>query len=175
MVQKGVPEIPHNQPSWDCRSYWSRRPPPATSTTWSCCRPCWPRRSGRACCPARPSFTRTGGTTPTATARCCSRWGLPPTSNREPTLSTAASHTEARRPGYSMRTEIPPTRHDRGHLRRREESKRHQLHCRFIRPDNRRRFGKIRAIAWNNKVLNRLRCARMRGIGIPSYGAASRA
>ena len=28
-----------------------------------------------------------------------------------------------------------------------EESKRHQLHCRFIRPDNRRRFGKIRAMA----------------------------
>ena len=56
-----------------------------------------------------------------------------------------------------------------------EESKRHQLHCRFILPDNRRRFGKIRAIVWNIKVLNRFRCARMRGIGIPSYGAASRA
>ena len=56
-----------------------------------------------------------------------------------------------------------------------EESKRHQLHCRFIRPDNRRQFGKIRAIAWNIKVLNRFRCARMRRIGIPSYGAASRA
>ena len=54
-----------------------------------------------------------------------------------------------------------------------EESKRHQLHCRFVRPDNRRRFGKIRAIAWNIKVLNRLRCARMRGIEIPSYGTAS--
>lgn len=54
-----------------------------------------------------------------------------------------------------------------------EESKRHQLHCRFIRPDNRRRFGKIRAIAWNIKVLNRFRCARIRGIGIPSYGTAS--
>ena len=54
-----------------------------------------------------------------------------------------------------------------------EESKRHQLHCRFIRPDNRRRFGKIRAIAWNIKVLNRLRCARIRGIEIPSYGTAS--
>ena len=51
-----------------------------------------------------------------------------------------------------------------------EESKRHQLHCRFIRPDNRRRFGKIRAIAWNIKVLNQLRCARIRGIEIPSYG-----
>ena len=48
------------------------------------------------------------------------------------------------------------------------------MHCRFILPDNRRRLGKIRAIAWNIKVLNRLRCARMRGgIGIPSYGTAS--
>ena len=52
------------------------------------------------------------------------------------------------------------------------ESKRHQLHYRFILPDNRRRFGKIRAIAWNIKVLNRLRCVRIRGIGIPSYGTA---
>ena len=54
-----------------------------------------------------------------------------------------------------------------------EESKRHQLHCRFIRPDNRRRFGKIRAIIWNIKVLNRFRCARIRGIEIPSYGMVS--
>lgn len=54
-----------------------------------------------------------------------------------------------------------------------EESKRHQLHCRFILSDNRRRFGKIRAIAWNIKVLNRFRCARMRGIQIPSYGMVS--
>ena len=44
-----------------------------------------------------------------------------------------------------------------------EESKRHQLHCRFIRWDNCCRFGKIRAIAWNLKVLNRLRYARMLG------------
>ena len=51
-----------------------------------------------------------------------------------------------------------------------EESKLHQLHCRFIRWDNHRHFGKIRAIAWNLKVLNRLRCARMLGIEIPSYG-----
>ena len=51
-----------------------------------------------------------------------------------------------------------------------EESKRHQLHCRFIRWDNCCRFGKIRAIAWNLKVLNRLRYARMLGIEIPSYG-----
>ena len=51
-----------------------------------------------------------------------------------------------------------------------EESKRHQLHCRFVRPDNRRLFGKMRSIAWNIKVLNRLRYARMLGIEIPSYG-----
>ena len=70
---------------------------------------------------------------------------------------------------------------DRGKYRQRgmiegvfggEESKRHQLHCRFIRPDNRRRFGKIRSIAWNIKVLDRLRCASMLGIEVPSYGGA---
>ncbi len=53
------------------------------------------------------------------------------------------------------------------------ESKRHQLHCRFTRWDNRCRFGKIRAIAWNLKVLNRLRRARMLGIEMPSYGGAT--
>ena len=51
-----------------------------------------------------------------------------------------------------------------------EESKRHQLYCGFIRWDTRCRFGKIRAIAWNLKVLNRLRYARMLGIEIPPYG-----
>ena len=36
-----------------------------------------------------------------------------------------------------------------------EEAKRHQLHCRFPKGDNRIRFGKIRSITWNLKVLNR--------------------
>ena len=54
-----------------------------------------------------------------------------------------------------------------------EESKRHQLHCRLIREDNRLRFGKIRAIAWNIKVLNRFRCARRLRIHIPAYGVAA--
>ena len=36
-----------------------------------------------------------------------------------------------------------------------EEAKRHQLHCRFLKEDNRIRFGKIRSITWNLKVLNR--------------------
>lgn len=54
-----------------------------------------------------------------------------------------------------------------------EGSRRHQPHCRLILPDDRRRFGKIRAIAWNIKALNRFRCARMRGMGMPSYGTAS--
>ncbi len=38
-----------------------------------------------------------------------------------------------------------------------EESKRHQLYCRFILPDNRHRFGKIWTITWNIKALNKLR------------------
>ena len=52
-----------------------------------------------------------------------------------------------------------------------EETKRHQLHCRFLIESNRRRFGKIRTIAWNLKVFNRLRCANRLGIPIPAYAA----
>ena len=43
-----------------------------------------------------------------------------------------------------------------------EETKRHQLHCRFIREDNRFRFAKIRAIAWN-----RIACCTESGTEIP--------
>ena len=51
-----------------------------------------------------------------------------------------------------------------------EESRRHQLHCRFVREDNRRRFAKGRAISWNIRILNRFECARRLNISIPSYG-----
>ena len=51
-----------------------------------------------------------------------------------------------------------------------EETRRHQLHCRFVREDNRRRFAKGRAIAWNIRVLNRFECANRLNIPIPSYG-----
>ena len=40
-----------------------------------------------------------------------------------------------------------------------EETRRHQLHCRFVLEDNRRRFAKGRAIAWNIRVLDRFECA----------------
>ena len=40
-----------------------------------------------------------------------------------------------------------------------EETRRHQLHCRFVRDDNLRRFAKGRAIAWNIRVLNRFEYA----------------
>ena len=52
-----------------------------------------------------------------------------------------------------------------------EETKRHQLHCRFLIESNRLRFGKIRTIAWNLKVFNRLRCTSRLGIPIPAYAA----
>lgn len=52
-----------------------------------------------------------------------------------------------------------------------EETRRHQLHCRFIREDSRRRFPKGRAISWNIRVLNRFKWANRLGIPIPSYGA----
>ena len=56
-----------------------------------------------------------------------------------------------------------------------EKAKRHQLHCRFIREDNRLRFAKIRAIAWNIKVINRFECASKLRIPIPTYGGLARA
>ena len=56
-----------------------------------------------------------------------------------------------------------------------EETKRHQLHCRFIREDNRLRFARIRAIAWNIKVINRFECASKLRIPIPTYGGLARA
>ena len=51
-----------------------------------------------------------------------------------------------------------------------EESRRHQLQCRFVRDDNRRRFTKGRAISWNIRILNRFECANRLSIPIPSYG-----
>ncbi len=36
-----------------------------------------------------------------------------------------------------------------------EEGRRHQLHCRFVRTDNRLRFAKGRAIAWNVRAPGR--------------------
>ena len=50
-----------------------------------------------------------------------------------------------------------------------EEAKRHQLHCRFLKEDNRIRFGKIRSITWNLKVPNRFMHAKWLGIAIPAY------
>ena len=56
-----------------------------------------------------------------------------------------------------------------------EETRRHQLHCRFVRKDNRRLFAKGRAIAWNIRVLNRFECANRLNIPIPSYGGVAHA
>ena len=52
-----------------------------------------------------------------------------------------------------------------------EEARNHQLHCRFLREDNRIRFGALRAIAWNIKALNRFVCASRIGAKIPLYAA----
>ena len=50
-----------------------------------------------------------------------------------------------------------------------EEAKNHQLHCRFIKGGNMRRFGKIRGSGWNIEVLNRLRRSKELDIPIPLY------
>ena len=51
-----------------------------------------------------------------------------------------------------------------------EETRWYQLHCRLVREDNRRRFAKGKAIAWNIRVLNRFECANRLNIPIRSYG-----
>ena len=51
-----------------------------------------------------------------------------------------------------------------------EESRRHQLHCRFVRTDNRLRFAKGRAIAWNVRAPGRFEWANRLKVPIPSYG-----
>ena len=53
-----------------------------------------------------------------------------------------------------------------------EETKRHQLQCRFLLETNRLNFSKFRAIAWNLGVLHRFNCANFLGIPIPSYGVS---
>ena len=52
-----------------------------------------------------------------------------------------------------------------------EESRGHQMRCRLVRADNRRRFVKGGAIAWNIRVLNRFEHVNRLCIPIPSYGA----
>ena len=56
-----------------------------------------------------------------------------------------------------------------------EETRGHRLPCRFVREDNRRRFAKGRAIAWNIRVLNRFQCANRLRIPVPSYGGLAHA
>lgn len=51
-----------------------------------------------------------------------------------------------------------------------EETKNHHLYCRMRLEDNRKRFGKIVAITFNIKALNRFICAHLRGYSIPTYG-----
>ena len=52
-----------------------------------------------------------------------------------------------------------------------EEAKNHQLHCRFLKEENRIRLGAMRAIGWNISVLNRFVCANRIGAKIPTYAA----
>ena len=56
-----------------------------------------------------------------------------------------------------------------------EETRGHRLPCRFVREDNRRRFAKGRATAWNIRVLNRFERANRLGIPVPSYGGLAHA
>src|SRR2546423_869426 len=50
-----------------------------------------------------------------------------------------------------------------------EETEHHQLYCRFRLKNNQKRFGLIKALAWNLEVLNRLQCANKLGINVTQY------
>jgi len=54
-----------------------------------------------------------------------------------------------------------------------EEKADHQLHCRYINRQNQRRFGIIKSIGWNVRVLNRLECANKLRISVLPYAIAN--
>ncbi len=54
-----------------------------------------------------------------------------------------------------------------------EEKADHQLHCRSMIKQNQRRFGIIRAVGWNARVLNRIQCAKSLGIPVLQYAIAN--
>lgn len=54
-----------------------------------------------------------------------------------------------------------------------EEKAGHQLHCRYIIRKNQKKFGVIKAIGWNVRVLNRLKCANRMGIQVSPYAIAN--
>jgi len=54
-----------------------------------------------------------------------------------------------------------------------EEKADHQLHCRYFIKQNQKRFGIIRSIGWNVRVLNRLECANKLRISVLPYAIAN--
>ena len=54
-----------------------------------------------------------------------------------------------------------------------EETKHHQLYCRFRLKNNQKRFGLIKSIGWNLEVLNRLQCANKLGLKITQYAISN--
>ena len=124
--------------------------------------------------PVDASLMGTRDTIPTRTARCPSRWAL------FPNIRQRKDAVNRGKPGRKKAAGL----FDQDKYRKRgmiegvfgaEEAKRHQLHCRFIREDNRLRFAKIGAIAWNIMVINRFECASRLRIPIPTYGGLARA
>ena len=54
-----------------------------------------------------------------------------------------------------------------------EETKHHQLYCRFRLKNNQKRFGLVKSIGWNLEVLNRLQCANKLGIKATPYAISN--
>jgi hypothetical protein len=54
-----------------------------------------------------------------------------------------------------------------------EETKHHQLYCRFRLKNNQKRFGLIKSVGWNLEVLNRLQCANKLGLKVAQYAISN--
>src|SRR3954469_11206643 len=54
-----------------------------------------------------------------------------------------------------------------------EETKHHQLYCRFRLKNNQKRFGLIKSVGWNLEVLNRLQCANKLGLKVTQYAISN--
>ena len=120
------------------------------------------------------SLVGTRDTIPTRTARRSSRWALFPNIRQRKDAVNRGKPGRKKAAGLFGQDECRKRGMIEGVFGA-EEAKRHQLHCRFIREDSRLRFAKIRAIAWNIKVINRFECASKLRIPIPACGGLARA
>ena len=125
----------------------------AASTTRPCFQPCWPRSNAAGLTLQDASLTVTRGTILTTTARLIFEMGMTPNiKQRKNAISRGKPHRK-KAAGLFDGEEYKERSMIEGVFGA-EETRRHQLHCRFIRDDNRRRFAKGRATSGNVLVPN---------------------